>query len=72
MSKIELAANEAWQLHSDAEFVGRMAIAAMAILTSGKIAEAKEDLALCAEHADRVDRRYRAVLRMIDAAEAAT
>ena len=69
MSKTEQASNEAWLLYSDAEFVGKMAHDAMDHLERGRIAEAKEDLALCEDHASRVAYRHGEVRRLIAEAE---
>jgi hypothetical protein len=68
-AKAEITVHEAWLLYSDAEFVGRMAEVASAKLARGDLAGAKEDLALCEDHAGRVAYRHGEVRRMIAEAE---
>lgn len=69
MNLIRQASEEAWQLYSDAELVGKLAKVASDKLERGDIAGAKEDLALCADHAGRVTFRFNEVQELIDRAE---
>jgi len=71
MTKLELAAEAAFQLQSDADLVTRMASAAKVHLRGDNPdpIKAREWLSNCKEHAERVEFRYNDLLRLISECE---